>query len=215
MPTRLLRTLIALALAGSALAACGNDDDGAAAPGSGGDDTAIQSDTDDNGATDDGDDGEWPPASALGTGAAGTVTIDGTTYQLDAVRECDVTDFAAGDNRDREWMVEAIGLSDPEVEWSDEVEVWVYTESLTNPVKDGQGIRYYGPEGLYDNTASGDGDLNMAWTSGTTTLDGPPLDITDDRITGELFLRSGLGNPNVDVTVDLAQPTDGPVDCDY
>lgn len=211
MRTRSLRALIALMLAAGLMAACGNDDDTAApGPGDNGEEAPIDDGDSDNDGGNDGDDGAWPPGDARGAGDAGTVTVDGTTYAIDAVRECDVTDFFAGDNAERTYMVEGIGLEDPEVDWSDEVVITVYTGTRTNPEQDAQGMSWDGPEGLYDNSAVGNG----TWTSGTDTLDGPPLDITDDRIAGELFLRSSLGNPPVDVTVDIATPTAGPVDCD-
>ena len=212
MRTRSLRALIALLVASTVLVACGDDDDTAATgPGDDGEATSTDEDgSDDRGGG--GDDGAWPPADLRGTGAAGTVTVDGATYEIDAVRECDVTDFFVGDNAERTYMVEGIGLEDPEVDWSDEVVITVYTGIQTNPDQDEQGMGWDGPEGLYDNSAVGVDD--GPWTSGTDSLDGPPLDITDDRITGELFLRSSLGNPPVDVAVDIATPTTGPIDCD-
>lgn len=209
MRTRSLRALTALLLAVGLMAACGNDDD-TATPGP--DDDGATAPVDDGGSNGGGDDDAWPPSDLRGTGAAGTVTVDGTTYTIDAVRECDVTDFFVGDNAERQYMVEGIGLEDPEVDWSDEVVITVYTGIQTNPDQDEQGMGWDGPEGLYDNSAVGVGD--GPWTSGTDTLDEPPLEISDDRITGELFLRSSLGNPPVDVTADIATPTTGPVDCD-
>lgn len=208
MRHRPLRALLALLLAAGLLAACGNDDDAPTTPS--GDTTApADGNGDSNGDTDsNGDDGAWPPGDSAGSGAAGTVTIDGTTYTIDAVRECDVTDFFDGDDRERTFMMQGIGLVDPDDEWSDEVVVTVYEGITTNPDRDMQGIGWNGPEGLYDGLATG----NDVWTVVSDMIDGPPLEF-GDRITGELNLRSNLGNPPVDATVDLEAPATGPVDC--
>ena len=209
MHHRPLRALIALLLTTGLLAACGNDDDDSAAPGT--DDNETTTPADDNGDNGAGGGETWPPDEGRGEGAAGTVTIDGATYGIDAVRECDLTDFFDGDDRERTYMVEGIGLEDPDDEWSGDVVVTAYTGTMSNPDKDMQGIEWSGPEGRYEGLASGTGD---SWTVVMDGLDGPPLDLDGDRITGELNLRSHLGSPPVDATVDLATPTTGPVDCD-
>ncbi|MGY6500891.1 MAG: hypothetical protein ACXIVQ_08390 [Acidimicrobiales bacterium] len=209
------RILVTAVVAVGVLSACGDDDGSSATPPGG--DTSGQSQGDDtatgggSGETADGDEDAWPPASVAGTGAAGTVTVNGVSHAIDATRSCDLTDFAAGDNRTREYWVQGIGLVDPEDRWADVIEISVFEGTTSNPEGITVGMRYRGPEGLYDNSAVGRGDI---WTSGSSRLDEQPIDVDGDPITASMSLTSSLGDPAVEVVVEIARPTGDPVECD-
>ncbi len=203
-PSRVPSALLAAVVGVGLLAACGDDDSEAeAGSGSGIVVPAPESGSGD-GSADDSD--EWPPAEVRGTGAAGTVTVDANTYAIDIVRECDVSEYFVGDFREPVFRMEGVGVVDPEDEWSDEVYVHMYRGRITNPDQDHHEIRYRGPEGRLERSASG----VEVWSSGATNIGDAPFDFDGDRITGEIATSSG-GNPPI-ISVDLAQPTGGPAD---
>lgn len=184
---RLLAGIVPLLL----LASCGDDDEAA-------DDEPGAAPIDDDAggaevATD-----AWPPADLTGDGSAGSIVVDGTEYAIDVVRRCDLDGFFAGEGRQRELEVQGAGLADPSDELSEAVEVSVFTGTQQSPEAESQGVGWDGPEGLYD---------------GYETGPNRPLEVGNDRITGTMLLRSALGNPPVEATVDLAVPDSGPVAC--
>lgn len=206
------RALLALTIPTMFLLACGDgDDDPSAADPASGDDGVTAGEAPDPGeeSSDDGDGGPdgldlstWPPEELPGTGGAGTVTIDGASYEMDVVVECDLTDFFAGDRREREWEIQGAALENPDEPWGDVLVVKAWTGTMSNPESDEQGIGWDGPEGLYEGSASGNG----VWQEASNALDGPPLQIGDERVTGELRLRSALGSEPVAATIDLSLP---------
>jgi hypothetical protein len=191
-----LRHLLALAVAPLLLVtACGDDDDG----------SALDAIADDEASADRSvprdDEDAWPPPGRgflPGTGDAGTVTVDGTEYPIDVIRECDVTDFFAGDDRTATRWVQGYGPEDPDSEFSDNAEINVYTYDHTNPVSVRHDVKWSGPEGIYDGSAR--------------ETDDDALDF-GDRITGAMSLRSALGNPPVDIEIDLVSPDGEPDEC--
>lgn len=206
--SRRFRAVLAIAVGAALLGACGDDDGGSDAGGSGIVVPADQGSSGGGGSGSSDDADTWPPADARGSGAGGAVTVDANTYQIDAVRECDVTDYFVGDFREPVYRMEGTGVIDPDDEWSDEVYVHMYLGRITNPDQDHQEIRYTGPEGRLERSANG----VEVWSSGATNIGDAPFDFDGDRITGEIATSSG-GNPPI-IGVDLARPTGGPVDCD-
>lgn len=201
----MVRTRLRVLLASAALlgaAACGDDDTTVTSPGDGG--------TEENGVED-----AQPSEELRGSGRAGTVRVDGIEYLIDEVRLCDVTDFFAGDNRTIEWRVEGTGLADPDRELSEETRVAV---SIGESVRGGGDRAYHremhslywrGPDGIIDMEAlREERGWQLAIGGPGSELDGPPLEITEDRITGSITERDGT-----EISVDLAQPSGGPVDC--
>lgn len=206
-----LRLVAALLFTAGLVAGCGGDDGDSTTNGADDGDATAEAPTDndgDNGNGDEGSDG-WPDTDLAGSGDAGTVTIDGVEYGIDETRLCDPSDIEMGDGHERTYQLQGTGLADPEDEFSEAVEVNVFTGERTNPEQDSQEIEWDGPEGLYSGEATGGGDT---WTRATENLDGPPLEIGDDRATGELTLSSTLGDPPVEATVDLEVPS-GEADC--
>ena len=211
MKVRPILTFGALLLGAATLASCGDDDadNGAGAALTNGDGVGSEvASGDSNGGR--ADDGAWPPEDLPGTGEAGSVTVDGVAYGIDVVRSCDLADFPQSD-RIRQFEVQAAGVVDPDANWPDAFELAVYTGETTSPPKDSQGVDWAGPEGRYDAFASGFGADN--WTVGSRNVDGPPVELGGDRITGELTLSSHMGRPPVDIAFDFAQPTGPAVVC--
>lgn len=207
MRARLIHPLAALLLFGGALAACGDDD----APAESSSDAPTNDTTSSPAPGDatDGDDASWPPAEAAGTGQAGEVTVDDVTYQIDATRVCDLTDFYAGDGRTRDLHIEGIGIVDPDDRFSETVEIVVFTGTGSRDRRL-QGVGWDGPEGLFEGEALGNDD---SWMVVSDPLDGPPLEI-GDRVSGELVLRSAMGSDPVTASVDIEHPTDDAEPCD-
>lgn len=206
MRSTLCRLALTAALGAATLAGCGDDADTSDGQAPAADPDAATS----TGGSDGAEEATWPPVDGLGSGAAGEVTVDGVTYAIDATRLCDMTDFFAGEGRTRDLHVEGIGLVDPDDEYSETVEVTVFTGTTDNPERQLQGLGWDGPEGLFEGEATG-GD--GAWMVVSDSIDGPPLEI-GDRITGELRLRSTMGREPVSASIDVEHPTGDPVPCD-
>lgn len=195
-----VRLLPALLLVLGVLAACGDEGDaGDASSATGDGETAGDADLADDNATEDGNEaGGGEPAP--GGGGAGTVTVDGTTYDIDETRTCDPAEVDV-DIVERELELQGAGSSGDE-----RVQIDVYIEELGGTPT--HQVSWSGPEGIYGGAAS---DFGGGWTDpeAGTTLDGPPIEVDGDRVSGELSAPSSTGDgDSIDVSFDLALPTD-------
>jgi hypothetical protein len=191
-------SILAIALLlGGLLVACG-DDDGASsappAPESNG--QATDSDAD---ATADDDPGDTPPAAPSGTGAAGTVTIGGTTYGMDEALRCE-EDSMDVPGIDRELEVQFFSRTDGGM-----VQLDLYISSIgTLPIHD---VSWSGPEGIFGASITQQGGT---WTGdGDETYQDAPISIDGNRATGSVVLYDAFTmEESIDIDFDVVIPDD-------
>jgi hypothetical protein len=197
---RLLSFAVVLALG---LAACGSDGATEAttpadeAP-TGGDVVEDATDVPDNGdaATDEpGAEGvEGDSAAALGT-----VTVDGTEYAIDELRNCEPRDL--GDGSERMLELQGIGSADGE---RVQVDVSVDEGGAGGSL---HAVSWSGPEGVLGNQAL---ELGGQWMDNSqTSLGAPPLELSDDVVRGEMpVLDAMTQSDGVLLTLELPVPAD-------
>lgn len=193
---RLATLAIAFLLMGF-LAACGDDDGDTSAPS---DDTSAVDDSDapaDDGDADaPADDEEGDSVPEVGSGDAGTVTIDGTTYDMNQALLCD-PDSADTEMSDRELELQVLG------EGGNQLDVYI-SEMAGVPLHD---VSWAGPEGIYGNGIS---QMGGAWTgqAGDTYAD-PPISVDGNRATGSVVLYDAMTmEESIELDFDVVIPSE-------
>ena len=192
---RRLTVLIASLLCVGLLVSCGDDDGGGAAPPadesseSAGNTTppaAIENDE--------------PNESTSGSGAAGSVTVDGTTYALDEVNRCDPSDLDIA-GLERELEVQFFGRSTD----GERVQIDLYHERFCCiPAHDVSGA---GPEGIFGTSLIEQGG---GWVDDAENqYPDPPVSFDGTRATGSLVLVDALTfEETIDIDFDVTVPED-------
>lgn len=194
----LLRLLAALTLLVGLLAACGNDDNGNDDDGP---DVEAPAETETDPTGENGDDtGDEPApedadaAPSGGSGAAGTVIVDGVEYAMDESIRCEPDDGV--EMLDRDLDLQFIG-SGPD----GRVIVHFYSGEIgSNPHQD---VAYNGPEGVYGAFFSSFGGDEW-FGEGDDTYDSAPFVVEGNRITGGGQLADSLTmEPGVSIELDV------------
>ncbi len=158
-----------------------------------------------------------PPA--VGSGGGGSITVNGETHAVEQVLSCVV------DANQKEGSLDLAVISDSGqlqllivVEFNDQL-VPVKDDGMETKVLQTQNVDLQGPAagGLWHADASErviPPVFSPAWTDeDAQPIDGPPLTVAGDQMTGSLTLADFNGGPNtVDIGVDISIPST-PQDC--
>ena len=187
------------------MTACGNDDSDDGGTDSAPDEAALTLETDAEGnVASDGDDippigegsGDDAGGGTGGSGAAGTITVDGVEFGFDEVLRCE-EDSSDLDNIER--LLEVIYTGG-------DFRLDLYTSEMDN-VGVTQTINWVGPDGRFNGGAVETAGGWIDSVAGTTGGDEPPYEVDGNRITGSATLSADRGSDTlVEISFDVVFP---------